>query len=123
MVYFIGGNGKILTNEMSEAEPSAFSPATDAYRRSKVAEAQAQVEEWKRSHPTSAPTATRTPAKTPMKRDVVPPSTRAAHDSLKARGMSVERLRNLFPDIYGLDCRSMECRQYASVGGSVRIKR
>src|SRR6516225_4431204 len=60
MVYFIGGNGKILTNEMSEAEPSAFSPATDAYRRSKVAEAQAQVEEWKRSHPTSAPTATRT---------------------------------------------------------------
>lgn len=104
MGYFIGGNGKVLTNEMSEAEPSAFNGPTDAYRRCTLAELQAQVD--KDNHTHTAPVTWRAMSQTT--RGGVPLSVTQAHDRLRAKGMAETRLRSLFPDVYGIEKRTRE---------------
>jgi len=102
MSYYIDSNGKILTNQN-----------TDDYRRRKIAEAQEQVAEHNRTKPAAR-------AASPARRGS---ETRAghlaAHDNLKAKGMSAERLRTLFPHVYS----TAPVAQRGAVGGSYRLTR
>jgi hypothetical protein len=116
MSYYLDSSGKVYRNNLNESAPNAFNPQpTVGYLEKLLAEGRAQAAKL------AAKPRPATPVATPERRgSEVRAGHIAAHDRLKANGMSEHRLRDLFPRIYSL---APVARRGGVINGNIRLTR